>query len=132
MLHQERVCEMTRLAILDQKEGKECEPMIQYFRKDYIAKELLKSLVSGTAAFGILAAMAGLYCVENLMETLKSADMRQMAFWTAICYVIYIGAYLAVTYIVYYARYSKGRRQAKNFYARLKKVNKLYHEEEQA
>ena len=35
MLNQERVCEMTKLAIFDQKEGRECKPMIQYFRKDY-------------------------------------------------------------------------------------------------
>lgn len=131
MLNQERVCEMTRLAILDQKEGGECRPMIQYFRKDYIAKELLKSLVAGTMAFGLLAAMVGLYCVENLMETLGSMDIRQLAQRVAVCYAACLAAYLAVTYVVYYVRYSRGRHQAKNVYARLKKVNKLYSEEEQ-
>lgn len=131
MLNQERVCEMTRLAILDQREGKECGPMTKYFRKDYIAKELLKSLVAGTAAFGLLAAMAGLYYVENLTESIKAFDIRQMAEGAAACYVACMAAYLAVTYAVYYVRYSRGRVQAKNFYMHLKKVNKLYREEEQ-
>ena len=35
MLNQERVCEMTKLAIFDRNEGQECKPVIQYFRKDY-------------------------------------------------------------------------------------------------
>ena len=51
MLNQERVCEMTKLAIFDGKEGRECKPMIQYFRKDYIGKELLKSFITGTIVF---------------------------------------------------------------------------------
>ena len=33
MVNQERVCEMTRLAIFDQNEGETCKPMIQYFQK---------------------------------------------------------------------------------------------------
>ena len=61
MLNQERVCEMTRLAIFDQKEGRGCRPMIQYFRKDYIAKELLKSFISGTAAYFIFLGTVALY-----------------------------------------------------------------------
>ena len=131
MLNQERVREMTRLAILDQNEGKECKPMTQYFRKDYIAKELIKSLVAGSVAFGALAGMAGLYYVESLMQALGSADIRHLVKMAVIGYVSCLAAYLAVTYIVYYARYSKGRHQARKFYAHLKKVNKLYYEEEQ-
>lgn len=131
MLNQERVREMTRLAILDQNEGKECKPMTQYFRKDYIAKELIKSLVAGSVAFGILAGIVGLYYVESLMQTVGAADIRSLVKMAAIGYAGCLAAYLAVTYIVYYVRYSKGRLKAKKFYAHLKKVNKLYYEEEQ-
>ena len=48
MLNQERVCEMTKLAIFDQKKGREYKPMTEYFRRDYIARELLKSFLTGT------------------------------------------------------------------------------------
>ena len=46
MLNQERVCEMTKLAIFDQKKGREYKPMTEYFRRDYIARELLKSFIT--------------------------------------------------------------------------------------
>lgn len=61
MLNQERICEMTRLAIFDKTDGEECRPMIQYFRNDYIAKELLKSFITGTIAF--LLSWELLYCI---------------------------------------------------------------------
>lgn len=131
MLNQERVREITRLAILDKNEGRECKPMTQYFRKDYIAKEMIKSLAAGSVAFGALAGMVGLYCVESLMQTIGSFDIRQLAQFAVIGYVACLAAYLSITYAVYNARYSKGRLLARKFYARLKKVNKLYYEEEQ-
>lgn len=131
MVNQERVCEMTRLAIFDQNEGETCKPMIQYFRKDYIAKELLKSFVTGTIAFGLLAAMFGLYCVENLIEQINTIDIREMITGILICYAVYLAVYFVITYIVYHVRYSRGRQKVKKYYLHLKKVNRLYCEEEQ-
>lgn len=131
MVNQERVCEMTRLAIFDQNEGEACKPMIQYFRKDYIAKELLKSFVTGTIAFGLLAAIIGLYCVENLIEQINTIDIRQIVTGILICYAVYLAVYFIITYIIYYVRYSKGRQKVKKYYLHLKKVNRLYREEEQ-
>ncbi len=126
MVNQERVCEMTRLAIFDQNEGETCKPMIQY-----IAKELLKSFVTGTIAFGLLAAMFGLYCVENLIEQINTIDIREMITGILICYAVYLAVYFVITYIVYYVRYSRGRQKVKKYYLHLKKVNRLYREEEQ-
>lgn len=131
MLNQERVCEMTRLAIFDQNEGKECKPMIQYFRGDFIAKELLKSLIAGTAAFILLAAMVVLYSMEEWMEQINSIDIRQLIVRGILCYGVFLAVFLLITYIVYHIRYTKGRQKVKRYYLHLKRVNRLYHEEEQ-
>ncbi len=131
MLNQERVCEMTKLAIFDRKEGRECKPMIQYFRTDYIGKELLKSFISGTIAFALIIGITGLYFMEDLLEQINSIDIRQMAIRLCICYGVCMAVYFAVTYIVYYIRYTKGRHKIKKYYLHLKKVNKIYHEEEE-
>lgn len=130
MLNQERVCEMTKMAMFDQKDGQKCEPMIQYFRADYISKEIIKSLLSGTAAFGVIAAMAVLYYAEDLMLKINSIDIRQTVINIVLCYVVFMGVYSLITYVVYYLRYTKGRQKVKQYYAHLKKVNRLYQEEE--
>ncbi len=131
MLNQERVCEMTRLAVFDQNEGKGCKPMIQYFRGDYIAKELLKSLIAGTVAFVLLAAMGVLYFMEDWMEELNSIDIRQWIVRGILCYASFLAVFLLITYIVYHIRYTKGRQKVKKYYLHLKKVNRLYREEDQ-
>lgn len=130
MLNQERVCEMTKLAIFDRKEGRECKPMIQYFRKDYIGKELLKSLITGTIAFVLIAGIVGLYFMEELLEQINSIDLMQTASQICVCYGICMAVYFAITYLVYHIRYTRGRQKIKKYYLHLKKVNKIYHEEE--
>lgn len=132
MLNQERVCEMTRMAMFDQDEGRKCKPMISYFRKDYIAKEMIKSLVTGTMAFCMIVAIICLYQVEMLMEQINSIDIRQTVIGVVLGYAVFMAVYFLVTYIVYYVRYSKGRQKVKGYYLHLKKVNRLYREEEQA
>ena len=131
MLNQERVCEITKLAIFDQKEGRECKPMIQYFRKDYIAKEMLKSFISGTIAFVLIAGGIGLYFAEDLLEKISSMDIPRIAVRIGIYYGVCMAVYFAVTYVIYYKRYTKGRQKVKKYYLHLKKVNKIYHEEEE-
>ena len=131
MLNQERVCEMTRLAIFDQKEGVECRPMIQYFRKDYIAREMLKSFITGTVAFFVFAAIFCLYYMEELIQQINSLDIRQITVRGILYYIACMAVYLLATYIVYHIRYTKGRQKIKKYYIHLKKVNRIYHEEEQ-
>ncbi len=130
MLNQERVCEMTKLAIFDQKEGQECKPMIQYFRKDYVARELLKSLITGTVAFAVLCGVLGLYYVERLTDQISAFDLRQAAGRLCLGYAAFMAAYLLVTYAVYHVKYTKGRAKVRKYYMHLKKVNGIYREEE--
>lgn len=130
MLNQERVCEMTKMAIFDQNEGQKCKPMIQYFRTDYISREILKSLLSGTAAFVVAAAMLVLYRAEDLMIKINTIDIRQTVIHIILYYAVFLGVYCFITYIVYYVRYTKGRQKVKTYYMHLKKVNRLYQEEE--
>jgi hypothetical protein len=131
MLNQERVCEMTKLAIFDQKKGREYKPMTEYFRRDYIARELLKSFITGTMAFAILVGAVILYDMEGLLEQINSIDIRQIVTRGILCYAACMAVYFLVTYIVYYMRYTKGRHEVKKYYLHLKKVNKIYREEEQ-
>jgi hypothetical protein len=122
---------MTRLAVFDQREGEPCKPMIQYFRKDYIAKELLKSVVTGTVAFFLLLLMWGIYGAENLLEQINGLDIRQVLVTWVLRYAVFLGVYLLVTYAVYNVRYSRGRQKVKRYYLHLKKVNRLYRQEEE-
>lgn len=130
MLNQERVCEMTRLAIFDQNEGEKCKPMQQYFRSDYVGKEILKSLFYGTMAFCFAFGMWALCCLEELLEKLTVANIQAIAVEAGKYYIGFMVVYLVVTIIVYQRRYTLGRRKLGKYYTHLKKVDKQYRQEE--
>ena len=132
MLNEERVCEMARMAMFDQNEGSKCKPMISYFRKDYIAKEMLKSFVTGTLSFFMLLALGIMYSMEQLVEQINSIDLKQILIESVLAYAVFMAVYFLITYIVYNVRYSKGRQAVKRYDLHLRKVNKIYREEEQA
>lgn len=131
MLNQERVCEMTRLAMFDQKEGEACRPMMQYFRNDYVSKEILKSIIYGTIAFGIVLLVWVLRGAEDVIQQLGTLDIQNMIMNIAKYYGIFMLAYLFITVCVYHRRYTLGRRKIKAYQMHLRTVNKQYRQEEE-
>lgn len=130
MINEERVRQMTKMAIYEEGEGKRYVPMTQYFRHDYVGKELVKSVILGTLAF-VLFAVVYLSCeMENLMKDINQIDLIGYVTDVLVKYGIFMAVYLLITYVVYNVRYSVGRRHVKRFYAHLKKVNKIYEQED--
>ena len=54
MVNEERLHHMIKMAIYDTNQGKECKPMTQYARKDYVSLRMLGSFVSGTIGFALI------------------------------------------------------------------------------
>ncbi len=48
MISKERVRHMTKLSEFENEESKACQKATQYFRRDYVAMELIKSFFAGT------------------------------------------------------------------------------------
>lgn len=130
MINNERVKYMAKLAEYESTEGKTDKKTIQYFRRDYVAMELIKSFVTGTAAFGLIFLMWLVYGMEALMEQMNHMDIIGFVTEVAIAYLVFLAVYLLATYLIYNARYTAGRKNVKAFYEKLKKVSSLYEEEE--
>ena len=130
MISRERVRHMTRLAEYENREGETYKKVTQYFRRDYVAMELIKSFITGTIAFCLILLMYLLYEMENLAEQINSMDIMGFGIGIIIWYLVFIALYLFATYVIYNIRYSKGRKHLKIFYGRLKKISSLYLDEE--
>ena len=119
MVNEERLHHMIKMAIFDTNQGKECKPMTQYARKDYVSLRMLGSFVSGTIGFALILVTWGIYSMNQLMLTS-----------VLVKYIVFMIAYMAITYFVYNRRYTKGRREVKKYYGNLKKLNQLYERED--
>ncbi|MGN0342925.1 MAG: hypothetical protein ACI4DO_09035 [Roseburia sp.] len=131
MISKERVRQMTKLAEYDAADGKKYEKMTQYFREDYVAMEMIKSFFAGTIGFGLLFLLWLLYEMETLSELLVLTDLVTMGIITMLVYITFMVVFLLITYVVYNKRYTEGRKQIKNYYNRLQKVQSIYRSEEQ-
>ena len=130
MVNEDRLQHMIKMAVFDKEDGKECRPMEQYARNDYVALKIIGSFVTGTIAFGLLFVMWALYETDELLNTLNTMDLVGFLVPLAIKYVIFLFFYLMITYIVYQKRYTNGRRKVKKYYSSVKKLNRLYERED--
>lgn len=127
MVNENRVILMTKLASYEAYEGKKYLTVGRYFRSDYISLQLLKSFICGTLAFCIMAGMAVLYDLEGFMKNFyQTADMIELVKDIGILYLIMIGVYMLISYVVAAYQYNRSRQSLKTYYGNLKKLSKYY------
>lgn len=130
MLNEERVILMTQMASYEGGEGKQSVKIGNYFRSDYIALQLLKSILSGTIAYVVLFALYIFYDFEVFMQELYEIDLFAFAQNVLQYYLISVGSYAALIYAVCTYRYAKAKNSLKSYYHNLKKLNALYNEQQ--
>ena len=126
MLNEERVILMTKMASYEEKEGKKNVSIGNYFRSDYIAIQMLKSIVCATVAFVAVFAMYIFYDLETFMQDIYRMDLIAFAKNVLIYYGVTLVVYGLISYIIYSYRYSKAKKSLKAYYQNLKKLNSLY------
>lgn len=130
MVNEARVKELFKIAVFDQNSEKHYRQMEEYYRRDYLGKEMLKSFFSGTIAFAMLAGIYLVYGMEEFLNSLATLDYIEAATTVAMAYAIFMVIYMGITYIVYQIRYSRGRKKLKTYFGHIKRVNGMYDREE--
>lgn len=129
MLNEERIKLMTKMASYEANEGKRNVAIGNYFRSDYIGLQVIKSVISATIAFLIVFALFVLYDFEFMMSDVYKMDLLDFGKTVLFAYLIFVGGYAAVSYLVYAYRYTKARKSLKMYYNNLKKLAYLYDKE---
>lgn len=127
MVNENKVILMTKLASYEANEGKKYLAIGRFFRSDYISLQLLKALISGTFAFCVLVGMYVLYDMEAFMKNFyQTADMIELIKDLGMVYLIAVGVYMLIAYVVAVYQYNRSRQSLKTYYGNLKKLSKLY------
>lgn len=129
MLNEERVILMTQMASYEENEGKKNVNIGNYFRSDYIAIQVLKSVFCATIAYAIVFALFVFYDFEGFMQDIYKMDLIAFARNVLIYYGATVVLYGIISYGVYSYRYTKAKKSLKCYYRNLKKLNSLYHEQ---
>ena len=128
MLNEERIILMTQMASYEQGEGRENVKIGNYFRSDYVAVQMLKSIVCGVIVFFIILGLYLLCHYEELMQNLYTMDLIGFAKDILTYFIGFLGGYGVFTYLVCTWRYASAKKSLKCYYHNLKKLSSLYNE----
>ena len=128
MLNEDKIKLMTGIAMFEIREGKRIFPVNRYFRSDYIAAQVLKSIICAVLAFAIVFGIYMLCNYETFLQELYTMDLFAFAknVLTYLCSTV--AGYGVLTYVVCTWRYAKVKKSLKCYYHNLKKLNSLYNE----
>lgn len=130
MLNEERIILMARMSSYEKGAGRKNIKIGNYFRGDYAAVQILKSVVCATIAFVVIFALYILYNMETLLQDIYTMDLIDFAKSILFRYGTTVIGYGVLTYAVSSWRYAAAKRSLKNYYHNLKKLSSLYHETE--
>lgn len=129
MLNEERIKLMTKMASYEADEGKRNASIGNYYRGDYISKQVIKSILCGTIAFIVVFALYVFYNFEIFLSDIYNMDLLQMGKLVLVIYIVFILIYSIISYLVYTTRYAKAKKSLKVYYNNLKKLAYLYDKE---
>ncbi|MCI5585263.1 MAG: hypothetical protein MR383_06905 [Lachnospiraceae bacterium] len=130
MINEERVKLMTRMAAYEQGEFRKHKPVVGFFRSDYISLQLVKAMISTTLAYAILVGLYIMYDFEVFMKDIYQMDLFQFIKTAIIFYLVMLGVFMLITYVVSLYQYNRSLQSTRLYYANLKKLSQLYGEEE--
>ena len=130
MVNEERIKLMTRMAAYEKEEYKKNKAIVSFFRSDYISLHMLKTTIASTTAFAIIFALYVLYDFELFMQDIYKMDLFEFAKSVVILYLIFLGITYVFTYVLSLYRYNKAMQSTKLYHTNLKKLSRIYGEEE--
>ncbi len=126
MLNQEKVKDMTRMAIYESRSGEKELYVTSFRRGDYVALQLIKSLILGTIAAIIILALYFLRKPDFIEGLTTLENIKDLAINMGIFYIVFIAAYLALTFIWARRKYKLSKAHAEPYMRNLKRVVRSY------
>ena len=126
LLNENKVKMMTKMAIYEKNEGRRMLRTAKYFKGDYVAFGILKTLITTTFAFAIVAIMYVLCNAEGLVENINTMDYLAFGRKVAIYYIAMLIVFSIIAGFVYSFQYEHSRKGLKRYFSRLNKLERFY------
>lgn len=130
MINEERVKQLCKIAIYEQKEEKEHRQAGLYYRSDYIGKEVVKSFFTGSIAYIIIATLWIISNMELVLHQINTLEIIDTVVVMIVLYVLFLIVYLLATVFVYYFKYKFSKKKLDGYLNNLKVAHNMFEREE--
>ena len=124
MLNEEKIKQMTELALLKKRKGEQMFEIDNYFKEDYVGKQMLKSFFVYTFCFILIIVLAVLYNLEDLVISVNTVGMYSVFY--IVIYILGLIAFEMITYRFFSKKYDEAQRSFKMYNDRLNYFEKKF------
>lgn len=126
MINQEKVKIMTKLAIYEDKKGKDELKVDKYYKSDYIRLQVIKAFLSSTIGSILVVILLALYNMEYLILNLIKLDFTVIGKYILLIYIIVSVFYAIIAATKASTKYEKSRKNLSEYRTLLNKLRKMY------
>ena len=130
MVNEEKVKQLYKVALYEKREEKLHRQTGKYYRSDYIGKEILKSIFTGSLAYLFILILFVINKWESFLEVVNQVDITGWIIPIVGVYVGYMLVYLVLTYVIYKNRYENSRKHLDEYEEELRILHNMYEREE--
>ena len=124
MLNEEKIRQMTELALLKKKKGEQMFEIDNYLKEVYVGKQMLKSFFVYTFCFILIIVLAVLYNLEDLVISVNTVGMYSVFY--IVIYILGLIAFEMITYRFFSKKYDEAQRGLKMYNDRLNYFEKKF------
>ncbi len=129
MLNNDKIRLMTKLAIYENKEGKEDIRLSKYYKTDYVRYHTIKSLITASLGYALILVLIFLYKSEYIIREAITMDYKTIGIYILGFYIMIIAVYGLGSVVGYSIKYDKSRKKLGRYYKLLRRLSKIYNEE---
>ncbi len=129
MLNNRKIRMMTKLAVYENKEGREDIHLSKYYKTDYVRYHVLKSILCATVGYLLLLVTIFLYKSEYIIKKAVTLDYKSIGMYILGIYIIIITMYGLGSIVGYTMKYDASRKKLARYFKLLKRLNNIYKEE---
>jgi hypothetical protein len=120
---------MTKLALYENKEGKEDIRLSKYYKTDYVRYQAIKSIISATFGYALILVLIFLYKSEYIIKNAVGLDYKTIGTYILAFYIIVVAIYGLGSLVGYSIKYDISRKKLGRYFKLLKRLNKIYNDE---
>ncbi|MCC6094620.1 MAG: hypothetical protein LIV24_06315 [Eubacterium sp.] len=126
MVDKKRLYLMIGLARFEKKHQDGSFRISRYYRGDYTAFALIRNFLLSTIAYILLLGMLALVNIDTVFSWLNMQDIRFLIAGLVVSYVIFVGVYSVIAYILARIRYVRMQSDMEEYNRALARLNRMY------
>lgn len=130
MIDKERVMLMTKTAMSEKKHQKDIFPAVDFFPEDYVGFQVVKGIVGVTCIYLLIVAGWAVYTADTWMTAYSFAQLIDLGKRLLLLYAVIALLSGVILLLVYSLRYYQAKTSLKEEEYNLRRLCRLYDEEE--